>query len=220
MSPSEPVRLTFDNAAQRLDDGPDKRREILDVAASHFLEGGLEGASINAMARESGISKESFYRYFESKEHLLMAVIDRELEQYKHKITRLSEDWDSTRIRESLLNLAETLLGLLMTDRQQAVRRLIFSQTKRAPEFGRHYWEIGPQLAYGILESFFATLAGRTEFPARTLSRSFVALVLHDLMLQRSCGVCGNPSPEEISELSGPIVDDFLAAYFRAPAEH
>lgn len=204
------------NAARITPDAPDKRQQILDVASSHFLDGGFDGASINAMARESGISKESFYRYFESKEHLLMAVIDQELEQYKSQVTRLSEDWDATRLRASLVNMAETLLSLLMTDRQQAVRRLIFSQTRRSPEIGRHYYEIGPKLAYKILESFFESLDDKPDFPPALLSRSFVALVLHELMLQRNCGVRKNPSDEEISRLSGPIVDEFLEAYFRA----
>ena len=41
-----------------------KEQEVLDVATAYFLEHGYQGASINAMARSSGISKESIYRYF------------------------------------------------------------------------------------------------------------------------------------------------------------
>ena len=43
---------------------------------------GYQGASINAMARSSGISKESIYRYFSSKKQLFEAVIGRELAEY------------------------------------------------------------------------------------------------------------------------------------------
>ena len=39
-----------------------KEQEVLDVATDYFLAHGYQGASINAMARSSGISKESIYR--------------------------------------------------------------------------------------------------------------------------------------------------------------
>jgi hypothetical protein len=34
-------------------------------------------------------------------------------------------------------------------------------------------------------------------------------------MLERMCGVRANPSQSEITALAGPIVDDFLKAYFK-----
>ncbi len=50
-----------------------KEQEVLDVATEYFLQHGYRGASINAMARSSGISKESIYRYFSSKQQLFEA---------------------------------------------------------------------------------------------------------------------------------------------------
>jgi len=194
----------------------DKRQEILDVAASFFLSYGYAGSSVSAMARHSGISKESFYRYFDGKEGLFKAVIDQELDQYKQKIRRLTEHWDEEDLRESLLKVAETLLSVLMRDRQRALRRLVFNQMQRAPEIGRHYYRIGPKLAYDNLERFFALHASETRFNPEFLSRAFVALVLHELMLELNCGVRADPGAEEISELAVPIVDNFLEAYFPA----
>ena len=60
-----------------------KEQEVLDVATDYFLAHGYQGASINAMARSSGISKESIYRYFSSKKQLFEAVIGRELAEYQ-----------------------------------------------------------------------------------------------------------------------------------------
>src|SRR5262245_48920718 len=66
-----------------------KEQEVLDVATAYFLKHGYQGASINAMARSSGISKESIYRYFSSKKQLFEAVIARELVEYQNLLTRL-----------------------------------------------------------------------------------------------------------------------------------
>ena len=70
-----------------------KEQEVLDVAAAYFLEHGYQGASINAMARSSGISKESIYRYFSSKKQLFEAVIGRELVEYRRHSTTSIRSW-------------------------------------------------------------------------------------------------------------------------------
>jgi AcrR family transcriptional regulator len=191
-----------------------KQQQILDVASTYFQTFGYNGSSISAMARESGISKESIYRYFKSKNALFLAVIDQELTQYKKKLTHLVANSVSATLHESLVNIAGTLLSLLMNDRQQAVRRLVFNEVRRSPEIGRYYYEIGPALAYENLEKFFSSVREKSEFSPGNLSRYFMALVLHELMLERSCGVRANPTPDEINEIVGPIVDNFLKAYF------
>lgn len=195
----------------------DKREEILDVAASFFLAHGYAGSSVSAMARQSGISKESFYRYFSSKEELFTAVIDQELREYKRTLEQLTEHWDEEDLREFMLKFASTLLPVLMAERTQALRGLVFNEIRRAPEIGRHYHSIGPALAYQTLERFFALHRTETGFDPRMLSRAFMALLLHELMLERNCGLLGNLSTEQTEALAAPIVDNFIAAYFTLP---
>jgi TetR/AcrR family transcriptional repressor of mexJK operon len=194
---------------------PDKRQEILDVAASFFLSYGYEGSSVNAMARHSGISKESFYRYFRGKDELFKAVLEQELEQYRQNITRLLEHWDEEDMRTTLFKVAQTLMSVIMTDRQQALRRLVFGETKRDPDIGALYYRIGPKLAYESLEKYFELHSADTDFDPAFLSRAFMAMVLHEPMLARNCGVRENPSPEQIVELAGEVVDNFRKGFFK-----
>lgn len=121
-----------------------KEQEVLDVATEYFLQHGYRGASINAMARSSGISKESIYRYFSSKQQLFEAVIGRELIEYRRSLHRLDATLRSMELRAALIMVAETILGIIMTDRTQALRRLIFDEATRSPEVGQHYYKIGP----------------------------------------------------------------------------
>src|SRR5215831_11506909 len=88
-----------------------KEQEVLDVATDYFLAHGYQGASINAMARSSGISKESIYRYFSSKKQLFEAVIGRELAEYQASVRRLSAE-TTMDLREALVNIAETVLAI------------------------------------------------------------------------------------------------------------
>lgn len=193
----------------------DKRQEILDVAASFFLSYGYEGSSVNAMARHSGISKESFYRYFRGKDELFKAVLEQELEQYRGNITQLLEHWDEEDMRTTLVKVAQTLMSVILRDRQQALRRLVFSETKRDPEIGALYYRIGPRLAYEGLEKYFELHRGDTEFGPEFLAHTFMAMVLHEPMLARNCGVRENPTASERAERANEVVDHFLKAFFR-----
>ena len=197
----------------------DKREEILDVAANFFLTHGYAGSSVSAMARHSGISKESFYRYFKGKEDLFMSVAEEELQDYRDRLTQLTEHWDREDLRASLLKFASTLLSVLLADRTLALRRLVFNETQRVPEIGRRYFSMGPLLAYQSLERCFALHRADSRFEPRVLSRTFMALVLHELMLERNCGLREKLSAAEIASLTPPIVDQFIEAYFDLPVK-
>lgn len=63
----------------------EKRKVIIDAAIDEFAEFGLENASTNRIVTNSGISKGSFYQYFEDKQDIfkhLMAVLEQEKLDY------------------------------------------------------------------------------------------------------------------------------------------
>ena len=59
-----------------------RRRQILDAAAQQFGAKGIEptAATIDDIARAADLSKGSIYSYFENKEELLAAILDRAIE--------------------------------------------------------------------------------------------------------------------------------------------
>src|SRR3954465_13634301 len=64
MAPDEPSRRK--SAEQR-------REEIVHVAIAHFAEGGYNGTSTEAIAREAGISQPYLFRLFRTKKELFLA---------------------------------------------------------------------------------------------------------------------------------------------------
>jgi AcrR family transcriptional regulator len=63
----------------------EKTTLIMDVALQHFADEGYFKTTITHIARHAGISKGLMYNYFESKEDLLIAIINRsmsEISQY------------------------------------------------------------------------------------------------------------------------------------------
>lgn len=192
-----------------------KELEVLTVASDYFLSHGYKGTSINAMARDSGISKESIYRYFSSKKELFEAVILKELSEYEEKLRFLNVEFDAIPLDEALRATAESILGAVMNDRTLALRRLIFQERSRSPDIGEYYYEIGPQQAYEYLEKIFAAHRQETDFEPEILSHYFVAMALHYTMLQRECGVAKPLSRPRIRSLVASVTEDFLEAFFR-----
>ena len=193
-----------------------KEQEVLDVASAYFLKHGYQGASINEMSRSSGISKESIYRYFSSKKQLFEAVIGRELIEYQEKLRRLDSTLPTMDLRETLVTIAETVLGLLLTDRSLALRRLIFDEAKRSPDVGQHYYKIGPEEAYAALEKVFSSHGADQTFDAATLSRYFLSLISWRIVLERECGIMNAPSRQETHDWVKLAVNDFMRSFMSA----
>jgi AcrR family transcriptional regulator len=58
-------------------DSGQKRTEIIDCAEKLFREGGYQATTMTALARAVGIAPNAIYWYFPSKDHVLVAVLDR-----------------------------------------------------------------------------------------------------------------------------------------------
>ena len=54
-----------------------RRGEIIEIAFRHFAEGGYNGTSTEAIAREAGISQPYLFRLFRTKRELFLACVDR-----------------------------------------------------------------------------------------------------------------------------------------------
>ena len=69
----------------------EKRELILDTALEVFATHGFHGTSISMIAKHAGIAKGLMYNYFESKEDLLRAIIDKGLKEVLGTYTPLFE---------------------------------------------------------------------------------------------------------------------------------
>ena len=195
-----------------------KEQEVLDVATEYFLQHGYQGASINEMARRSGISKESIYRYFSSKKQLFEAVILRELGEYQQQLRRLDVSLKSMDLRSGLVAIGETVLGVILMDRTLALRRLLFEEARHSPDVGQHYYKVGPEQAFAALERVLAVHCRDCKHDPAALARHFLALASWRLILERECGLRADPTKAETRAWIEVTVDDFIDAFVR-PAE-
>lgn len=73
----------------------DKKQKILEAAKNEFSRVSVTEASINNIVTEANIARGSFYQYFESKEDLLIFMIDKASERVKDKVNeKIKENGD------------------------------------------------------------------------------------------------------------------------------
>lgn len=68
-----------------------QRARILDAAQRCFIEQGFHAAGMASIAQTAGMSAGLIYRYFDSKNAIILAIIDSQLEQRRQRIDSLRD---------------------------------------------------------------------------------------------------------------------------------
>ncbi len=85
-----------------------RREAILGAALTLFQRDGLEQVSLNDIAREVGLAKSNIYRYFESREHIYLVVLQRLAAQFEQ---RIYAGLDRSRGKGTAAKVAEVLIA-------------------------------------------------------------------------------------------------------------
>ncbi len=98
-----------------------------------------------------------------------------------------------------------------------ALRRLIFDEATRSPEVGQHYYKIGPDQAYTVIESVLETHAHQSDFDMPTLAEAFHRPCCRwRVTLERQCAVRGAADAgRDRASSPQPLVDDFMKAFLK-----
>ena len=122
-----------------------KRQQILDGARRCFLAQGFDGASMNDIVNEAGVSKGTVYAYFPSKEKLFATMVFEDKRRHAERTVVLG---DETRpVDEVLRDLALRLVSLFRTPESLAYFRMVIAASAKFPEIGRSFYEAGPAYA-------------------------------------------------------------------------
>ncbi len=139
-----------------------KRRAILEAAATLFLQNGYLGTSMDEIAAQAAVSKQTVYKNFADKEALfreiVVATVDEISDVNADQIHALrgSEDLES-----DLRALAVAQLERVMQPRVLQLRRLVIGEAGRFPELGHSFYERGPGRAIQSLAAAFKVLGQR-----------------------------------------------------------
>jgi len=130
-----------------------KREQIRAGATRVFTERGFSGARTDAIAAEAGVSKQTLYAYYSSKEVLLSDVLRKMVEEGSHGRLAEAIEGVSPREREELWgvlpSVARGLISSLMDAKYVALVRIVISETPRLPHLGHLFRLAVPEKILG-----------------------------------------------------------------------
>lgn len=194
---------------------PDKRRQILDGALEVFTARGFDAASMSDIAAAANVSKGTLYVYFEDKEHLFVALIEREREiQKRGAFEALDEEPD---IAHALTNFGERMVRLLVSEFAMSAHRIVIGVAERMPDLGREFYENGPMQGAKRIASYLdrKVAEGQLAIDDTALAAvQFLDLCQSTMLRPRLFNAVREPpSDAEIGRVVASAVAMFLARY-------
>ncbi len=167
---------------------PAKRAAILAGARAVFLRDGFAGGSVDDLAAEAGVGKQTVYRHFGSKEALVVALVEAmcapgALAAPPAALPRRE------RLRALLLGFVE---GVTSYDSLSLYRALV-AEAERMPELGRLFWDAGPRQLRTALARVWAPAGDQARGEA--VAAQLVQLALGDAYQELILGI-GTPGPD------------------------
>jgi len=188
--------------------------QVVEGARTVFLRDGFEGASVDDIAREAGVSKATLYSYFPDKRVLFLEIAAQET---KRQADAFEERMDENLSPEALLpNVGRKILDFILSDFGQAVFRIAVSESDRFPELGRKYYESGPALVAKRLSQYLASCTARGELEIDDIelaAEQFGELYKARLQSRRLFQACCDIDDSEKQKVIDGAVHMFLCCY-------
>lgn len=178
--------------------------EILTAALDEFIVSGFDAARMEDIAARAGVSKGALYLYFESKEAMLRALIEREVAPLAQRLEAAAAagmDEPASALRQ----LGAIVAGALDQPRIFATPLLVASLAGRFPDLAREYRERVFLRARQAIENLIEHGISLGQFRAvdpSAAARAMMGPIMVEIIRTHALG--------DASERSG----DWLAAHF------
>lgn len=191
-----------------------KYDQVVAGARKVFLAEGFEGASVDLIAKEAGVSKATLYSYFPDKRVLFVEVAKEECARQADRALRVEQSDLPT--REMLTAIARSMMEFLTSSFAHRIFRICVAESDRFPELGREFYMSGPQMMEDGLSEYFTHACARGELKiddVRMAAQQFEALVKADVFVKMVFNLIETPDQKAIDRVIEAAVDTFLARY-------
>jgi TetR/AcrR family transcriptional regulator, mexJK operon transcriptional repressor len=163
-----------------------KRAAILDGARSVFLRRGFSAASMDEVATEAGVGKQTVYRHFGSKEALVTGLVEAMCASWDDMVAGLVTAGDQS-LAGRLRTFGAQLVDALISPDALALYRAIVGEAGRHPRLGQIFYDAGPRRAREMVAELLRERFDRKEAEQR--AGAFIQLALGDTYLEMTLGI-------------------------------
>lgn len=190
-----------------------KQDAIREAATRVFLREGY-GASMDVVAAEAGVSKQTVYHHFGSKEGLFRAIVEALSEDFLGVLVERERAGDDP--ATTLGELAHRFLSLLVAPSSLALYRMLVAEAPRFPDLAREFYGAGPGRAVRRLAAWLEEQdrRGRLAVPDPALSaEQFLGALVGHIQLRALLGLPAAPCRSDLRRAAAYAVEGFLRAH-------
>lgn len=192
-----------------------KAQAVLDAASTLFLAQGYQGTSMEAVAKQAGVSKQTVYSHFANKEELFKAVIIAKVARYGFDEATEVPDDD---LRTALLTIASRFVNLLFDPQVVAMHRVVMGEAASQPRIASLFFDSGPQRTKAAVCAFLQReiAKGRLAIPPEQIGYAAAQLLntaIGIYQMQLLLGLRESVDEAELGPHLEQVVDDFLSLY-------
>ncbi|CAM3237943.1 transcriptional regulator, TetR family [Paracoccus aminovorans] len=188
--------------------------QVLEGARTIFLRDGFEGASVDEIAREAGVSKATLYSYFPDKRIMFMEVFRNELARETADASALIEV--DLPVEQVLPFIVQIVSAHMISEFGLRIYRVSVGEAERFPTLAQEYYESGPMLLRQQLITYLERCVQRGELSIPDLELAAEQLIaLASVSVHGRALFLGPPAVDKelVRKVNGSAVSMFLACY-------
>ena len=182
---------------------------VVSTAKRMFSENGFERTTLDAISKESGVTKKTIYSHFNSKEELFGATV---LDRVREEFTINSADLDGSNPSAGLTIIASQFLGLIRRDEVLGAHRTMFSCATTHSELCDTFYKNAPLRIHAEVAQYLAKCKTLNIKELDVAADQFLSLFLGLDHIKCMLGF-EKPNKSKDQALVKSNIDFFIAAY-------
>jgi AcrR family transcriptional regulator len=188
--------------------------QVLEGARTVFMRDGFEGASVDDIAREAGVSKATLYSYFTDKRLLFMEIAKNECRRQADEAVEMI---DMTLPADKVLRAAgQRIIAFISSDLGQRVFRICVAESERFPTLAKEFYASGPMLVRERLANYMRKAVERGELAIDDIDLAadqFAEMCKADIHNRILFGVNPSLTRQDADRVIDGAVATFMARY-------
>ena len=141
-----------------------RKEQILESALNVFKSTGLDGTTMDEIAKQADFGKATLYYYFSSKEEIFIELLDRGWKTIWESIEPVIHENENP--KDTFINALNIIGGLVRND--QPLFEFLFTAPQKFPSAlseGKPVWKSYQNKMYGVFQGLIEEGMAKKEFP-------------------------------------------------------
>lgn len=198
---------------------PERRKgrkydQVLEGARQAFLQDGFDGAGVDDIARNAGVSKATLYSYFPDKRLLFIEIARLECQRQSDEAKEIVPH--DLPVRDLLNFVATRMVTFFNSSLSLSIFRLCAAEAERFPDMAQEFYRNGPLQAQAKLGAYLAEATARGDLNVEHpefAANQFAELCKSGIFARLLFGIDKRISQEEARFVASEAVETFLARY-------